>query len=313
MKYVFSIFAFFFLLGNSQFVKADTWDEPWQKQIIEQSDFFVMGRVISSSPESVKVHVLENLGGSNLEVDIEIDGFFMLNLTSTSGQKHKFNLKNNEYYYLFLKKNEKGNYSLPTPTSGFAHLDNEQYVSSSYRHSYHQSVIPQDIYEFTFKNIWNFYKYKKFDKKQVNDFVNYYLSLEPAGFEDEEIEIFYHQHSAMETAYMLGLTPKFSLLDKFITSNNYHARISAIQLMGNYSSKDAKNQLFDLLTNDFYTDFEKVIAIWSLKRIADPVFIQRMRDLKDILSSKSTGFGGNIMDPRVGTAFPSPKEAVEKL
>jgi hypothetical protein len=313
MKY--SIFllltlSFFF---QTSFLKAETWDEPWQKEIIEQSDYFILAQVKSSSDTSVKVKVFEIFSSSNMDIDIEIDGFFLLRTTNETGQPKKFTLKNNEYYYLFLKKNERGNFSLPTPTSGFAHLDGEQYVSATYRHSYHQSVMPQDIYEFTYKNIWNFYKAKKFDKKQINDFVDFYLSKEPAGFGDDEIETFYHQHAAMETAYLLGLTPKINLLEKFLQSDNFHARISALQLLGNYTSKDAKNILYEALTDDLYTPFEKVIAIWSLKKIGDMAYIQKARDLKDILSDAKTGFGGNANDPRIGTNFPSPREAVGKL
>jgi hypothetical protein len=314
MKYSVFFFTLLFLFFSPLKLKADTWDEPWQKEIIEQADYFILGKVTSVSSESVTVKVLEEFSRSNLPIEIVIDGFFMLRMTSTSGQPKNFNLKGDQYYYLFLKKNDKGNYSLPTPTSGFAHLDGQQYVSATYRHSYHQAVMPQDIYEFTYKNIWSHFKQKKYDKKQVNDFIDFYLSKEPAGFEDHEIEVFYHQHAALETAYLLGLTPKFNIIQKFLTSNNFHSRISALQLLGNYNnSKDAKNFLYESLTDDLYSDFEKVIAIWSLKKIGDQAIIQKAKELKDIVSDKAMGFGGNIMDPRVGTQFPSPKEALGKL
>ncbi len=309
MKFLFSLLFLFLVIET----KADTWNEPWQKEIIEKSDYFILGKVIKATNESVKLHVLHNFSQDRLDVDIIIDNFFLLNLTSTSGSGKKFELKNNETYYLFLKKNEKGNYSLPTPTSGYAHMDDEQYVSATYRHSYHQAVLPQEIYEFTYLNIWNFYKYNKYDKKQINEFVDFYLSKEPAGFEDEEIETFYHQHAAMETAYLLGLAPKFNLVEKFAVSENFHSRISALQLLGNYTSKEAKNLLFDSLSEELYTNFEKVIAIWSLKKIGDKKYIQSVVDIKDALPEDAMGFQGNIMDPRVGTIFPSPKEAAEKI
>ncbi len=310
MKYVF----FFLFLLQLVGVKADTWDEPWQKEIIEQSDYFVLGKVIKSSDESVKIHVLHNFGYPQLDVNIEIDDFFLLKLTSSSGQPKKFQLKNNEMYYFFLKKNEKGNYSLPTPTSGFAHLDEDQMVSATYSHSYHKAVLPQEIYEFTYTNIWNFYKYDRFDKRQINDFVDYYLSQTPAGFEDDEIEIFNHQYAAMQTAYLLGLSPKLELVEKFVVCENFYSRVSGLQLLSNYTSKGAKNILYESLLNDeLYTNFEKVIAIWSLKKIGDKNYIQRVVELKDQLSNETTGFGGNAMDPRVGTLFPSPMEAAEKI
>lgn len=313
MKHAFYLLLLLTLFQPSSILKADTWDEPWQKEIIEQADYFVLARVTGVTDEGAKVHVLENFGGGNMEIDILIDNFYLLRMVSTSGQKQHLDLKKENLYYFFLKKNDAGNYSLPTPTSGYAHLDNEQYVSATYRHSYHQAVIPQDIYEFTFKNIWNYIKNKKYDKKQVNNFIDYYLSKDPAGFGDDEIEIFYHQHAAMETAYLLDIALKFKDLEKFLVSDNFHSRISALQLLGNVNSKDSKNFLVESLTDDLYTKFEKVIAIWAIKKLGDPVYIQQVRDMKDILPTERMGFGGNIMDPRVGTSFPSPKEAVEKL
>lgn len=114
-------------------------------------------------------------------------------------------------------------------------------------------------------------------------------------------------------AYLLDLKPEFKLVSKFANSENYHSRISALQLMGNINSTESKEFLFSTLSNEKFNDFEKVIAIWSLKSIGDKTYINRMKEIKDDLSEEQEGFGGNIMDPRVGTYFPSPKKAVELL
>src|SRR5690606_7803493 len=98
-------------------------------------------------------------------------------------------------------------------------------------------------------------------------------------------------------------------VEKFANSENYHSRISAIQLMGNINSTECKDFLFTTLTNEKFTNFEKVIAVWALKKIGDEKYIEKIKKIKDNLSDEEDGFGGNIMDPRIGTYFPSPKQA----
>lgn len=313
MKYLFSIVFVLSFIGLSNVVKAQTWDEPWQKEIIEQSDYLVLGKITANSGEEMSLYILENIGGNIREANVIIDGYFLFRPTGVSDKAPNFSLKKDQLYYLFLKKNDKGNYSLPTPTSGFAILDEDHFVEATYRHSYHKAILPQNIYEFTYRNIWNYYKTKKFDKKQVNDFLYYYLALEPAGFGENEIDNFYHQHAAMETAYLVDLSVKFEELEKFVTSENFHLRVSAIQLLGNDKSKNSKNYLIDSQLSELHTNFEKVLAIWALKKIGDEKYIQQLKLMSEELSPERMGFGGKQSDPRSGTSFPSPKEAVEKL
>ena len=61
------------------------------------------------------------------------------------------------------------------------------------------------------------------------------------------------------------------------------------------------------------SDFTKVMILWAFKRMD-------ARDLKPGLkkyvrkaSEEYTGFGGNIMDPRVGTHIPSVKNSLQLL
>lgn len=307
------LFIFCFFLLSFSYSKAETWDEPWQKEIIQKSDYFVLGKVTEVNDHSLKIQIIKNIGKSKIENEIIIDDFFMLHLTSSSGHGVHFEFENGETAYFFLQKNKNGNYSLPTPTSGFALVDEENNVSATYRHSYHQALISQEIYEFTYLNIWHYYKKKKYKKNKISEFIKAQLEIEPAGFEDDEINQFFLQHVALETAYLLNLSPDFNLVMKFANSDNYHSRISAIQLLGIYNSTQSKEFLFSTLNNDKFTDFEKVIAIWALKKTDDKNYISKVKNLSDSLSDESNGFGGNIMDPRVGTYFPSPKEAAEKL
>lgn len=314
MKYTFKLLFLLLFLCCLTEVKAETWNEPWQKEIIQQSNLFILGEVTEVDGLTAKVKVLKRIGGTHTKKEITIDGFFLLTLTSSSGHGVHLSLEVGNNYYLFLKENENGSYSLPTPTSGYAYLDKEIGVVATYRHSYHQALISQEIYEMTFENIWSYYKKGTFQKDINNNYINSQLDIKPASFDNEdEINIFFKQHVALETAYLLDLSFDVEKIKKFVLCDNFHLKVSALQLLGNIDTNPSKELLLSSIESEDYTNFEKVIAIWSLKRLGDKNYISMLKKMKDKLSDEVDGFGGNIMDPRVGTHFPSPKGAVEKL
>lgn len=307
------IFLILTLAMNSK-VSAETWNEPWQKEIIKNADYFVLAKVLSNVDSiGTEIEVIEYFGNQKLEGRILINGFSLLNMTSSSGHGVHLDFEKDQTLYFLLNKRTDGNYAIPTPTSGFAVLDSVKNVYATYRHSYHQALIPQDVYEKTYTEIWNYYKTGKFEKDRIFPFINEYIDKSPAGFEEEEISTFFLQHAAMETAYLLDMQIELDRLKKFVESDNFHSRVSALQLLGNLNTEPTKEYLFDFISNEQSENFEKVIAIWSLSRNGGKVYKKKLLKISDNLSDEDTGFGGNIMDPRVGTHFPSPKGAVEKL
>ena len=77
-------------------------------------------------------------------------------------------------------------------------------------------------------------------------------------------------------------------------------------------NQETKDFLFEFIQSEDNDNFEKVIAIRSLKKIGGEEFEKKLLGIVDNLSDEETSFGGNIMDPRVGTRFPSPKQAVKE-
>lgn len=291
---------------------ATTWDEPWQKEIIEQSEYFILGKVIKVSETKVTVQI-EKAFGKQLEGKIVIDNFFMLHICSTSGgHGPEFNFEKNERGYFFLKKGDNGNFQIPTPSSGFDRIV-ERKVHATYRHTYHQASLDPEIYELTYNEIWNKYHNSEFDIAKIKTFINTNLSKEPAGFEEDEIDLFFKQHSALETAYLCGIELEFETLKKFVECDNFHSQVSALRAFGILKTDEAKKYLLEYIQNDEKDNFTIVIAIWSLWGMGDKDFNKQLSDLKESLSDEETGFGGNIMDPRVCTHFPSPKNAVIEL
>ncbi|MFD1185285.1 hypothetical protein ACFQ2O_03630 [Pontibacter rugosus] len=291
---------------------AETWDEPWQKEVIKKADYFILASVRSIDSAGAKVDVVKSFGGNSLHGTINISGFYMLDLKSSSGRGLHFPLEEPKSYYLFLKKGEGGSYSLPTPTSGYAPLE-EGKVMATYRHSYHQALVSQEIYEDTYTEIWSYFKSKKFDRSKVSNFIEVYLSQEPAGFDEEEIETFFLQHVALETAFLLDMNMELGTLKKFIETDNFHSRVSALQLLRNDNSVAVAEYLFNFISDKKNGNFEKVIAIRSLWEVGGEAYQKKLMAMQRKLSDEETGFGGNIMDPRVATSFPSPRQAVLEL
>jgi len=299
-------------LGIHTNLKAETWNEPWQKEIIQKAEYFVLANVIELDSLGVQIEILQNFGQKKLPNRVLINGFSLLNLRSSSGQEVHYNFEKGQKLYFLLTKKEDGNFAIPTPTSGFSVLDEENNVYATYRHSYHQALIPKYIYEMTYQVIWNYYHNLEYDKSPVMEFINEQIEKEPAGFEKNEISTFFLQHASLETAYLLDIPIELSRIKKFAKFDNFHSKVSSVQLMSLLDDQNTKEFLFEFIQSENNENFEKVIAIWSLKKIGGKEYNDKLVSIADNLSDEETGFGGNLMDPRIGTSFPSPREAVKE-
>jgi hypothetical protein len=306
-------FFFLFLCFFVQHSKATTWDEPWQKEIIQKSKYFVYAKVLNADEKTLEIEVIKSIGGE-LSGKIIINGFFMLNLCSaSSGNNPGFELfSGGDVGYFFLSKSEDDKYQLPTPTSGFAKIVNAE-VYATYRHSYHQASVPIDVYELTYKEIWKYYHKGKPDLKLLQVFIEENLAKKPSGFKEDEIKTFFLQHVALETAYLLNMSLDFNMMKKFAESENYHSQISAIRVIGLRNDKLSKDYLLNFITSESTNNFAKVMAVWSIRDFKDSSLITKLIRKENEVSDEDTGFGGNLMDPRVCTYVPSPKSAIEEL
>jgi hypothetical protein len=294
---------------------ATTWDEPWQDKIIKDADYFVFAKVKSyDEKKGVKIEIIRTLAGNELKGKIKITNFYLLDYCSRSkGHGAEFHFDGIKECYFFIKKNEKGEYCIATPTSGFDYLK-EDGVYATYRHSYHQALVPQDIYEKTMTAIFNNYHKQPYDKQFIDEYVNKYVSLTPAGFADNEIKTFFAQHVALECIYHLRLTGLYSKLIPFLNdTTNFHNQVSAARALVSYNTSDCKQELMHVIGDTSRGDFVQVICIWTLTEFKPTELKEQLIKLKETASTEDNGFGGNIMDPRVCTNFPDVKDAIEKL
>ncbi|HKK39216.1 MAG TPA: hypothetical protein VJ949_07350 [Cryomorphaceae bacterium] len=306
------LFILTLLISLSATLFATTWDEPWQKEIITESEYMVFGSVVFSGDSAIEVTVSKSFGAP-LSGTIRIDGFFMLDLCSRSGgHGPEMHFDAGEEGYFFLKKGKNGNYKIPTPTSGFDQIVDGK-VHGTFRHTYHQAAVSVEVYELAYEVIWNKYHNLDYDDAGLMAFIDQNLSRNPAGFEEYEIDLFFEQHVALESAYLLGKELDFDTLERFATSDNDHATISALRAMELENSGASKEFLLSFIKDDANNGFNQTIAIWALWNMNDPSYQNKLWKLKDKLSTEENGFGGNIMDPRVCTYLPSPQRAIIDL
>ncbi len=291
---------------------ATTWDEPWQEEIIKESEYLVLGKVVKTSGSKIEVEIEKSIS-KPLEGVITIDGFFMLTICSMSGDHGpELHFDRGDEGYFFLKKGEGESYQIPTPTSGCDAIVNGQ-VYATFRHTYHQASISPELYEMAYEVIWKKYHGLEYDQTQFHKFIHKTIAEAPAGFEDEEIDIFFSQHVALESIYLLGMDVDFQILKKFAESDNFHSRVSAFRAMQHCTDDGVSAFLLDYLKDEERDNFSKVIAIWCAISLGDEDTNKALLKLQDDMSDEDTFFGGNIMDPRVCTRFPTPKGAIGEL
>ncbi len=169
-------------------VGATTWNEPWHEQVMSISDSFIKVKITDAQPSGCKADVLKLLGGVQVPERIELAGYSGLTIFSTSGDTDELRLpfRVGEIYYLFVKKNSATEkYQLPTPTSGWARIQ-EGSVAATYRHSYHKALVPEDIYAKTMQAIFDGIKGRPYDGEFIKAFVKDQLTTGVAVLTEDE-------------------------------------------------------------------------------------------------------------------------------
>jgi hypothetical protein len=294
---------------------ATTWDEPWADQVIKEATSFVLAKVVSSDPEKgIKIRIIKTLSGNSLTDTIFISNFYLLHLCSSSGgHGPEFHTQTADSCYFFLKRNNKDEYCIATPTTGFDYVT-ENNVMATFRHSYHQASVPVSIYEKTMTAVYNNYHSLPYDKDYMTTFATDQLKKKPAGFGEDEISTFFLQHVALECIYHLKLNVPEKLVLPFLNDlNNFHNQVSAARAMRAFNSDDAKKALVSVIADTTRSNFVRVMCVWSLADLNPKELKAQLQKLEQSSSDESNGFGGNIMDPRVCTHVPSLKEALREL
>jgi len=314
MKKLRTILLFAFAIFST-ITFATTWNEPWQDKVVKESDSFVLAKIKNfDREEGATLDIIKTLAGKELKGEIKITDFYSLELCSSSGgHGAEFNFDDMIECYFFIKKNDKGKFCIATPTTGFNVVVNGN-VYATYRHSYHQALVPAETYEKTMTAIFNNYHDIPYDKQFINKYVNTYLSLKPAHISETEINTFFAQHVALECSYHLRLTGLYSKITPFINdTSNFHNQVSGARALISYNTDECKQELLKVISDTTRSHFVQVLCVWTLSEFKPKELKKQLINISETASTKENGFGGNIMDPRICTNFPDVKNAITKL
>ncbi len=299
-------------------VRATTWDEPWHDEVIRGSDSFLKLKITADQGSVVKAEVIKFLAGERTPQQIELKGYWRLVLGSVSSDTSELRspFVAGQIYYVFIKKSEKGNtYQIPTPTSGWATIQDEE-VAATYRHSLHKALVPVGVYEKTMQAIFNGAKGQAYDTNFIETFIKEQLTQSVAVLKPEDspmMKRFFLQHVALESFYHLGKGADLAMLTPFTESDNYHVQISACRAVTRIDSQASRELLMKFIEGKG-EGFAKVMCVWGLKLLNARAMISRLEAYLKTGTDQETGFGGNIMDPRIGTYFPeSVKDSIKVL
>ncbi len=298
---------------------ATTWDEPWHERVVKEADSFVKVQVLKNEAgKQLVLKTLKQLAGASVPAEFTVDRFWLLQLTSTSGgHGPEFRLAPGATCYVFVKKNSTGNnWALPTPTAGFAKVEGDNIVAT-YRHSYHMALVSQALYEPTMTAIFRFLHSQPYDTQFIEQLIKQQLSVPPQNVIDDmksdQSQRFFAQHVALECFYYFGTEKDYVLLEPFLRHDGYHVQISAVRAMSAIKTEKAKQRLVEFIRGNG-NSFAKVTAVWGIKRLNAKEHMPALLEYSGKAPDEEAGFGGSIMDPRVGTHFPSSvKTAVEEL
>lgn len=315
MRYLFWIPVFMLLAFGHAY--ATTWNEPWQDDVVRLADVFLKVRITSVSEFRAAGDVVKVLAGEEPGKSVIIEGYSQLAIGSmTVGHNRELHLpfKIGSEYYILVKRGPKGTYQLPTPTSGWAFVEKGD-VYATYRHSYHKALVPVDVYELTMRAIFDSAKGKTVDSS-IPDFIREQIALPPAklgNLDLPETKRFFLQHVALELIFHTGSVTELQRLEPFLASPEYQVQISAVRAAGRVGTPESRERLMRFIESDG-VGFAKIMAVWALRNQKATYLTRRLQAFVDKGKDQETGFGGSIMDPRVGTYFPdSVKQAIREL
>jgi hypothetical protein len=315
MRFTAAFLCLFLLIGNICAAQTSTWDEPWHEQVVKGADTFILAKIKAvDARKGLTVDVLRPLGGSTIKGTLRITDFYALSICGTLGSSPPgFRFRTSDTCYFFLKKTAPDTYSMATPTTGFAVVFSGG-VRATYRHSYHQAMVPQDVYEPTMGAIFRHYHGLPYDTAYVRGFVSRTLALPPAASNTEGRDTFFRQHVALESIYHLSLPGYYEVVLPFLhDTTTFHTPVSAARALTASNTRAAHQQLLALVRNPQALAFTRLIAVRSLAA-GHPSELKR--DLKKLVRSTSDEkitFGGNLLDPRICTRLPSLKAALTQL
>jgi len=291
---------------------ATTWDEPWHREVVSKATSFGLYEVEKSDSESVTLRRLKHIAGDETSPVIQVKSFYALRLSSVSGEGPVLRLPTGTKAYFHLKP-EDGAWAIATPTAGFAPLRQDGKVYATYRISMHQALLDPGMYEDTQRCIFQVLHGSSGCDPQISTMIKNELAKPVGGIvaadKPEMREIFFGQHAALETAALISYPLNAGTLERFLDKKDVHVQMSALRALAVSGSADTAERLMRFVEDDKRELAARILAVKLLEQIGVGKMRPRLLAYSTKASEEESGLGINLMDPRIGTNFPSTLKA----
>lgn len=312
MRFVLCLLAF--LSANTY---ALTWDEPWQKEVIKESDSFGLYTIVENRGDALELKLVKNIAGEKTSSEIVVSSFYKFNIESSSSGHNEpiFFYKPGQKVYFFLKKS--GNkYQVASPTAGNDEVLENGNVAASFRISMHKTEIDAKTYESAQSCFFSYLHNGSCTADVVNEIIAKPLKERVGELSEnatqEDAEIFFKQHVALEASYIINYQNSYETLRPFLNSKFFHVQISAIRALSVTNSEAKNHQIIEYITKSEASDIAKVMAIVMLHEINYQGSIEDLVNYLPLASNEEVSLVPDIMDPRVSTNYPeSVKAAIQ--
>ena len=289
---------------------ATTWDEPWQRTIVQRSTTLGLYEVKSVDGGKAVLTRKKHLAGEETPPEITTNGYTLLHLTSSSSEVSPMWVGVGAQFYFFLEKDGPASWKLPTPSSGSDYRKSDTVVHATYAISMQKASIDAATYELTQTCIFNVAHHQLCDRGPLDAFIKKNLALPPVAMGEktppDEAQRFFAQHAALETATAIGYTVAAADIDQFINSPSVFQQMSGLRYR---AVNQGERGQFSFAA--FVCDPTKVPLArqYALLLMTEHDMRNEATALKKCVARLKATDGGqslvNIMDQRIGTRFPS--------
>jgi hypothetical protein len=305
------------IAGLSVAAGATTWDEPWHREVVGLSNTLGLYKIDSIKDGQVTITLQKHVVGSVTPRKIEIKEFHLHRITSGSTDHFEFFVRPGMSAYLFLRQSKKGNWQFATPSAGMDPIEADGKVQATYRHSMHKALVSADIYEMTQICIFEATHGRECAGQPVRDYVKQVLA-NPVSSPSEtstpdEMNQFFRQHAALETAAAAKLSVDSRHIDRFLSATASHVQMSALAYVAYAGPGDRMTAVAEFVCGSKGHPMTLSMGLVILRRENARNQVDRLKACRSTISDAGT-YMGRIMDPRIGTDFPSnPRQGLDAL
>lgn len=189
-------------------------------------------------------------------------------------------------------------------------------MAASFRISIHKTEIDTKTYEAAQSCFFSYLHNGNCAIDVVNEIIEKPLKERVGELSEqatqEDAEIFFRQHVALESSYIINHQNSYESLKPFLNSKFFHVQISAIRALSVTNTETKNHQLIEFITKSEASDIAKVMAIVMLNEVNFQGGIEELKNYLPLASKKDVSLVSDIMDPRVSTNFPESVQAAIK-